>query len=86
MVHLFINRVHLFNIDPIGTSVRTALEGEKRKNRTQFNKRQRIPLCVPLYPPVWRFLSKVEEFPMKVENQRKNEFLNITKCDIFRAV
>ena len=70
----------------IVTSVRTALEGEKRKNRTQFNKRQRIPLCVPLYPPVWRFLSKVEEFPMKVENQRKNEFLNITKCDIFRAV
>lgn len=27
----------------IGTSVRTALEGEKRKNRTQFDKRQRIP-------------------------------------------
>lgn len=38
----------------IGTSVRTALEGEKRKGRTQFNKRQRIP-------PVWRFLSKMEE-------------------------
>lgn len=47
----------------IGTSVRTALEGEKRKGRTQFNKRQRIPPCVPLYAPVWRFLSKMEELP-----------------------
>lgn len=66
----------------IGTSVRTALEGEKRKNRTQFNERQRIPPCVPLYAPVWRFLSKVE-LPHDGRKRRKNEFQCIAKCDIF---
>lgn len=36
----------------IGTIVRTALEGEKRKGGTQFNDRQRMRLCAPVRPCV----------------------------------
>ena len=41
---------------------------------------------MPLYAPVWRFLSKVEELPHDGRKRRKNEFQCIAKCDIFRAI
>ena len=57
----------------IGTSVRTALEGEKRKGRTQFNKRQRIPPVCPCTPLCGVFFLRWRNCPMLVENRRKNE-------------
>lgn len=66
----------------IGTSVRTALEGEKRKNRTQFNKRQRIPPVCPCTPLCGVFFLRWRNWPHVGRKSAENEFLYITKCDI----